>query len=78
MPAPKLQVAPLWKLLPASTTFRVCPGVPLAGAAEVTPGGGSATENPFVRVALWASGLVTVTLRAPTVAVAAIVMLAVS
>ena len=36
------------------------------------------TVNPFGNVPIWLSGLVTVTLRVPTVAVELIVMLAVS
>ena len=36
------------------------------------------TVNPFVNVPVWLSGLVTVTLRVPTVAVELMVMLAVS
>src|ERR1700719_3547138 len=36
------------------------------------------TVNPLLRVALWVSGLVTAMLRAPAVALAAIVMLALS
>ncbi len=78
MPAPKLQVAPLRKLLPASTTFKVCPGAALFGVAEVSPGAGSVTEKPLVSVAACVSGLVTVTLCAPTAAPAAMVMFAVS
>ena len=36
------------------------------------------TVNPFINVAVWLSGLVTVTLRVPTVAAELMVMLAVS
>ena len=39
---------------------------------------GAVTEKPLGRVLLWLSGLVTVTLRVPSVAVELIVMLAVS
>src|SRR5215469_10578304 len=45
------------------------PGTPVACAF---------TMNPLVRLALWLSGLVTVIVRAPVAAVAAIVILAVS
>jgi len=52
------------------------------GLTEVTEGGGGGppvvTENPFVNVPLWLSGLVTETLREPTVAVELMEMLAVS
>src|SRR6202049_4649515 len=75
-PAPKLHVAPFWKLLPVMITpVRLCPCAPVFGVTEVTVGGGTTaavTENPLVSVALCASGLVTVTLRTPTVAVAEI------
>jgi hypothetical protein len=40
--------------------------------------GGVVTEKPLVSVALWVSGLVTATLREPTVAVELMVVLAVS
>ena len=81
MPAPKLQVAPLWKLLPVMMTLgKLCPCAPELELTEVTEGGGApvVTENPFVNVPVWLSGLVTATLRAPTVAVELMVMLAVS
>src|SRR5260370_29606003 len=41
-------------------------------------GGGVVTEKPLGRVPVWVSGLVTVTLGVPTVAVELMVMLAVS
>jgi hypothetical protein len=49
---------------------------------ELTVGGGGGppvvTVNPFVNVPVWLLGLVTVTVRVPTVAVELMVMLAVS
>src|SRR6266581_247323 len=41
IPVPKLHVAPLWKLLPPSTTLNACPCTPLFGVALVKLGGGS-------------------------------------
>ena len=81
MPAPKLQVALVWKLLPVMMTLgKLCPCAPELGLTEVTEGGGApvATENPLVKAPLWLSGLVTETLRVPTVAVELIDMFAVS
>src|SRR6267142_1464226 len=83
IPAPKLQVAPLWKALPVMMTLgKLCPCAPELGLTEPTVGGGGGplvvTANPFGNVPLWVSGLVTVTLRVPTVAVELMVMLAVS
>ena len=83
IPAPKLQAAPLWKLLPVMATLgKFCPCAPELGLTELTEGGGGGpavvTVNPFVNVAVWLSGLETVTLREPSVAVELMVMLAVS
>ncbi|PYU07991.1 MAG: hypothetical protein DMG34_02755, partial [Acidobacteria bacterium] len=47
MPAPKLQVAPLWKLLPAMMTLgKLCPCAPELELTEVTEGGG-ADDRPL-------------------------------
>src|SRR6266404_189154 len=58
MPAPKLQVALVWKLLPVMMTLgKLCPGAPKLGLTEF-PGGGEApvvTETPFVIVPFWLS-----------------------
>ena len=40
MPLPKLQVAPLWKLLPAIVTAGACPRVPFVGFSPLTVGAG--------------------------------------
>ena len=80
--APKLQVAPVRKLLPVIVTARVLPGAAEFGETALMPGGGGGgacvTVKPLDNVKLCVSGLVTVTLRAPTVADRAIAMLAVS
>src|SRR5882724_7226827 len=81
IPVPKLQVAPLWKLLPVRITLSVCPCVPLVGFRLLSEGGGSVacvTVNPLANVLLCVSGLVTVTLRVPVVAVPPMLRFAVS
>src|ERR1700747_3524963 len=83
IPVPKLQVAPLWKLLPLIITLgRFCPCAPELGLTELTVGGGggpaAGTEKPLVSAPLCVSGLVTVTLRVPVVALALMEMFAVS
>lgn len=78
---PKLTlVTPAIKLLPFKTTSSVCKRPPLFGVAFVNTGAGLFTVKPFVKVALPppGSGFVTVTSRAPSAAVAAIVIFAVS
>jgi hypothetical protein len=82
MPAPKLHVAPLTKFVPLTATpLTDAPCAALFGLTEVTVGAGSAagfTVKPFVNVAVCPSVFFTVTVRAPVVAAAAIVMLAVT
>src|SRR5262249_43161817 len=81
IPAPKLHVAPLWKLLPVRMKIgRVSSRAPVLGLTEVggVGGGGAVTVKALVRVLACVSGLVTVTLREPTVALALMAMLAVS
>ena len=79
--APKLQVAPDRNPVPAMTTpERDAPCAPVFGVAEVGAGGGNGalwTEKPFTRLPLWASTLVTVTVRTPTAAPALMVIEAV-
>ena len=82
-PAPKLHVAPLWKLLPVMVTVgRFCPCTPEFGLTELTAGAGAGplevTEKPFVSLAVPLSRLITVTSRVPTVAVELMLILAVS
>jgi hypothetical protein len=46
MPAPKLQLAPLWKLLPVMITFgKLCPCAPELGLTELTDGGGGGADD---------------------------------
>jgi hypothetical protein len=81
IPVPKLHVPPLWKLLPPNTTLSACPRAPLFGVTLVKLGAGRVvcvTVKPLVKVLLCASGLVTVTFRAPVVAVPEMVTLAVN
>src|SRR5882762_9023910 len=77
IPAPKLQVAPLWKFVPTMTTLvRVWPCAPLIGVTEVMVGAGATapvTVKALALLPLWASTLVIVTVRAPVAAVAPIV-----
>ena len=48
IPAPKLQVAPLWKLLPEMMTLgKLCPCAPELGLTEVTEGGGGVDDLPL-------------------------------
>src|SRR5436190_23507615 len=65
-----------------ATLGKFCPCTPELGLTELTEGGGGGpavvTVNPFVNMPVWLSGLVTATLRVPTVAVELMVMLAVS
>ena len=50
---PKLQVAPLWKLLPAMMTVgKFCPCVPELGVTEPTEGGGSGDDDPPLNVTI--------------------------
>ena len=79
IPAPKLQVAPLWKLLPVRATFSFCFRVPEVGFSELKVGGGavgcrictqSTSAVGFVLAALlptWIPkrGLVIVSVRLP-------------
>src|SRR5439155_563131 len=66
---PKLTVAPLMKFAPLMVTV-VPPALgPLFGdtvATEVTVGAAAVNVNPFARVPLWLSVLVTVTFAGPT------------
>ncbi len=82
MPAPKLHVAPLTKFVPVTITTRLCPGLPVVGLTPVTVGAGAGTNvvtvKALARLPLWASGLVTVTVRVPSVAPVAMLTLAVS
>src|SRR5438270_12998964 len=81
MPAPKLQVAPLWKLLPVMLTpGKLWPCAPEFGLTEFTLGGGltPVTEKPFISVALPLSRLMTVTSRAPMLAAELMLILALS
>src|SRR6267143_2349982 len=53
IPAPKLQVAPLWKLLPVITTLgRLCPSAPEFGLTELAEGGGGADDDPPLNVTI--------------------------
>src|SRR5262249_50613920 len=69
-------------LLPVITTLpSVCPCAPLLGLTLLTPGAGVGallTVNPLSRLPLCIPGFVTLTVRPPVAALAAIVMLAVS
>jgi len=82
IPAPKLHVAPDWKLDPAKTTDKVLFCCPLFGVAEVSEGGGgggaAVTVKAFAKLPDCGPGLVTVTVRDPVVALKAIEILAVS
>ena len=51
MPVPKLQVAPLWKLLPVMATFgKFCPCAPELGLTELTVGGGAGADDLNVAI----------------------------
>ena len=53
MPAPKLQDAPLWKLLPLMITLgKFCPCVPEFGLTVLTVGGGVDVEEATLKVAI--------------------------
>jgi hypothetical protein len=68
-------VAPTTKFVPIKVTGTVVPWTPLLGLMEVTVGGGGVTVN--VAALLVPPGVVTVTLAASRVAVAAMVKVAV-
>ena len=76
-PAPKDAVAPVSKLVPLTATFSVPPWSPELGLVEVTVGP-ALTVKALASDPLPASGLVTVTARAPVAAPEAIVTLALS
>src|SRR5436190_11472689 len=69
--------APFWKPLPFTVNTRSRPRRSEVGVTEVILGA-AVTEKPLARVATRPSGAVTVTVRAPSVAVAATVMTAVT
>src|SRR5712691_7577032 len=81
IPSPKLHVAPRTKLLPAIETVRFCPSIPESGESSDTTGAvdkGATTLKALAKLPLWASGLVTVAVYPPVVALASIVRFAVN
>ena len=73
-------LVPDTKPVPVITTSRVCPRAPLAGTMEESVGVGFPTLNTLESVAVPPPGdaLVTLTLRAPTIALAATEMFAIA
>src|SRR5689334_15185494 len=82
IPVPKSQLAPASKFVPTSVSLCVCPTCPDVGETLLSVGGGGGaarfTVNALERVPLCPSGLVTITLRVPAEALAAIAMLLVN
>src|SRR5258708_33924030 len=79
MPAPKLQVPPDWNPVPVMTVTSVAACAPEFGLVLVTVGAGGtgrSTVNTLALLPLCASGLVTVTVRTPVAAAAAMEMFA--
>ena len=82
IPAPKLHEAPLKKFDPPMTTLASeAPCAPVLGLTLETPGGvvtAVVTVNAFGKVAICPSESVTVTVRVPVAALAAMVRFAVN
>ena len=64
---PNVTVAPAWKFAPPIVTWSPPAGEPVVGETGLIVGAGATNVNALERLAVWPSGLVTVTLTGPGV-----------